>query len=109
MNVLRTLMGVDRCVQIQLVVTHALAGLAIVWQVMVAGVMVSDYPELTHTLPRIFLIDIDECREGTDGCGQVCSNTFGSYICGCNNGYRLAADLHGCNGISYADENYWQG
>ena len=44
MNVLRTLMGVDRCAQIQSVVTHVLAVLAIVWQVMVTGVMVSDSP-----------------------------------------------------------------
>ena len=44
MNVLKTLMGVDRCAQIQSVVTHALAVLAIVWQVMVTGVMVSDSP-----------------------------------------------------------------
>ena len=43
-------------------------------------------------------IDIDECREETDGCGQICSNTVGSYTCGCYNGYRLATDRHACNG-----------
>ena len=44
MNVLRTLMDVDRCAQIQSVVTHALAVLVIVWQVMVVDAMVSDCP-----------------------------------------------------------------
>ena len=45
-------------------------------------------------------IDIDECREETDGCGQTCENTVGSYTCGCNSGYRLATDRHTCNGMS---------
>lgn len=34
--------------------------------------------------------DIDECGN-TNACGDVnkiCQNTFGSYTCGCRNGYR---------------------
>ena len=42
--------------------------------------------------------DINECLEGTDGCGQICSNTDGSYACTCNTGYRLDANRHSCNG-----------
>jgi hypothetical protein len=49
-------------------------------------------------------IDIDECTETSAGCGQVCSNTIGSYNCGCRSGYRLDSDGHTCNGI--AQYNY---
>ena len=45
--------------------------------------------------------DIDECHENTDGCGQICSNTIGSYVCGCNTGYRLATDRHTCSGTQH--------
>ena len=43
MSVLKKPMGVDRRAQIQLVAFHVLAVLAIVWQLMVVDVMVSDY------------------------------------------------------------------
>lgn len=43
-------------------------------------------------------VDINECRENTDGCAQICSNTIGSYTCSCNIGYRLDMDRHACNG-----------
>ena len=35
--------------------------------------------------------DVDECQERLDACGggQVCSNTNGSYICTCHDGYTL--------------------
>ena len=42
--------------------------------------------------------DINECAEATDGCGQICTNTVGSYHCSCTIGYRLDPDGHGCNG-----------
>ena len=43
-------------------------------------------------------LDIDECRESSDGCAQVCTNTAGSYTCSCGVGYRLSTDNLGCNG-----------
>ena len=43
-------------------------------------------------------IDINECREGTDGCAQICTDSEGSYSCSCETGYNLAEDKHGCNG-----------
>ena len=36
--------------------------------------------------------DIDECIEVTSGCNQICSNTNGSYVCGCYSGYVLSDD-----------------
>ncbi len=43
------------------------------------------------------LADIDECEESND-CAQTCSNTIGSYTCGCNLGYQLSPDQRSCSG-----------
>lgn len=45
-------------------------------------------------------IDIDECEEGTDNCAQNCIDTYGSYSCSCDPGYKLASNDYGCNGMS---------
>ena len=45
---------------------------------------------------RIFLLDIDECSEGSDNCAQRCTNTAGSYTCSCNSGFTLAANRQSC-------------
>ncbi|KAL4233096.1 hypothetical protein ACF0H5_007781 [Mactra antiquata] len=42
-------------------------------------------------------IDIDECLQNP--CDHECTNTFGSYKCTCNSGYKLA-NLHTCNDIN---------
>jgi len=31
--------------------------------------------------------DINECASDTPPCGQICTNTLGSYQCSCRNGY----------------------
>ena len=43
--------------------------------------------------------DIDECSIGTDNCSQTCTNTKGSFTCGCNRGYLLDIDAATCNGM----------
>lgn len=53
----------------------------------------------------ITILDIDECREDSDGCAQNCANTVGSYTCGCNTGYDLAPDGLSCTGKTLA-HNY---
>ena len=45
-----------------------------------------------------FSLDIDECSSNNGGCAQVCTNTPGSYTCGCNPGYELDGDGFSCNG-----------
>ena len=40
-------------------------------------------------LQRCSILDIDECSQGTAGCNQGCNNTEGSFICTCNEGFRL--------------------
>ena len=43
--------------------------------------------------------DINECTLNTDGCSQGCTNTQGSYYCGCNSGYTLATNGRTCQGV----------
>ena len=37
-------------------------------------------------------VDVDECGDDTDGCSQTCTNTEGSFTCGCTDGYVLNVD-----------------
>ena len=42
-------------------------------------------------------LDINECKEGTSKCEDLCDNTKGGYVCKClNPGYVLAQDEHSC-------------
>ena len=44
-------------------------------------------------------LDINECQSThLNQCQQRCFNTFGSYKCGCNTGYRISADGKTCTG-----------
>ena len=44
-------------------------------------------------------IDIDECEDSSlNNCDQLCTNTEGSYQCGCSSGFQLAADDATCEG-----------
>ncbi|XP_031467853.1 bone morphogenetic protein 1-like [Phasianus colchicus] len=48
-----------------------------------------------------FFKEVDECsRPNNGGCEQRCINTLGSYKCGCEPGYELAADKRRCEGES---------
>ena len=44
--------------------------------------------------------DSNECDRNNGGCGQVCSNTVGSFECSCNSGYQLLRDGQQCGGIN---------
>lgn len=44
-------------------------------------------------------LDIDDCAMDSSLCGQICVNTFGSYACDCNPGFRLLEDSITCEGI----------
>ena len=40
--------------------------------------------------------DIDECTNSGHDCEQVCLNTIGSFLCSCNDTYRLGPDGKHC-------------
>ena len=46
----------------------------------------------------MYILDDDECTQGTDDCDQVCTNIVGSFTCNCNGGYSLDDDGKTCNG-----------
>ena len=50
---------------------------------------------IMHTLISI-LPDIDECSIGIDICFHKCTNTPGSFICGCIDGFHLDNDGTTC-------------
>lgn len=52
-------------------------------------------PVLEPALPPT---DINECRTGNGGCDVHCTNTEGSYRCGCGHGYSLMPDGRACAG-----------
>ena len=54
---------------------------------------VQNHPYITNHL------DIDECSDGTHNCTQTCTNTVGSFTCGCSSGYELDVDGTTCNGM----------
>ena len=44
--------------------------------------------------------DINECAVDKGGCSQTCTNTVGSFICGCYSaGYTLDIDRITCDGM----------
>ena len=61
----------------------------------------SFYFKIIVLLSSVFPLipDKDECTLEPDICGQNCSNTIGSYLCSCIDGYRLSiADQRSCDG-----------
>ena len=51
-----------------------------------------------HTLYTLAIANTNECEEGIDNCEQLCTDTEGSFVCGCNEGYVLDANGFSCNG-----------
>ena len=54
---------------------------------------------IPHNYVHLFYSDTHECSDGTHNCSQICTNTNGSFTCGCNNGYLLDDDGATCIGI----------
>ena len=55
----------------------------------------------TYTCLQFHLTDINECTDGTHNCDLICTNTVGSFICGCDIGYLLNTDEITCDGTDY--------
>ena len=43
-------------------------------------------------------LDINECLVNKGGCSQTCTNTIGSFVCSCQNGFDLNSDNLTCQG-----------
>ena len=61
---------------------------------------------LLYLINYFFPTDIDECEQGLDGCDHNCTNTVGSYICTCMDGYELESDNHNCTGMQIINFNF---
>ena len=48
-------------------------------------------------------LDVNECASNNGGCSHTCNNTDGSFVCSCDNGYRLDNDELGCLGMKFTD------
>ena len=45
-----------------------------------------------------FSSDTNECSNNNGGCSDICTNTEGSFICGCPSGFELNSGGTGCIG-----------
>ena len=63
--------------------------------------MWNDILPLSLNVCNFHFTDVDECQLETDNCAQVCTNTPGSYMCGCDPGYELDGDGFSCNGKGF--------
>ena len=46
-----------------------------------------------------YVSDINECTFENGGCQHICTNTIGSVVCTCRNGYYLASNGRDCIGM----------
>ena len=103
MNVLLVMEDVNKYVQIMFLFSLALA------------ILVSDF--IMSSFAQVYIIsffnnsiestlDIDECSDGINNCNQLCINTFGSYLCNCQTGYKLNSDNYTCIGMIFGINTY---
>ena len=50
-------------------------------------------------------VDVNECALDISGCGQICTNTNGSYTCSCDLGYKISLNNRTCVGKSLTETN----
>ena len=48
----------------------------------------------------VIFADTNECLTNNGWCAHTCSDTDGSYICSCRDGFTLASNGHDCDGES---------
>ena len=74
--------------------------LMVTWRMLLeyALVRVNNQEYNSCNVINVALLDIDECLMETDLCEQSCSNTPGSYVCSCRDGYSQIG--FNCMGMS---------
>ena len=64
-----------------------------------SGILVTTQNFLVNVpVEPLCYIDINECATGSHTCQQQCTNSRGSFSCGCDQGYRLLSDMRSCQG-----------
>ena len=56
------------------------------------------YIKLAYHIAGVVVLDVDECDAGISGCNHNCTNTMGSYMCSCDEGYDLDSNGLTCVG-----------
>ena len=51
-------------------------------------------------------LEINECSDENGGCSQICTNTAGSFYCGCYTGFELKSDGVNCIGEYHIKHTY---
>ncbi|KAK3597248.1 hypothetical protein CHS0354_005007 [Potamilus streckersoni] len=64
------------------------------------GYNCSECPKGFHSTNDGRCEDIDECNATIGVCTQICNNTYGSYKCSCNQGYRNQAGSDICQDVN---------
>lgn len=99
MSVIQTMVAVLRYVPTQQILLCAAVMMAMCLLLMALVVMVCVTWVLIYQVPKITKFsDVNECLTNNGGCSQTCTNSVGSFSCGCNTGYLLANDGRTCNG-----------
>ena len=64
-------------------------------------VLNQNYSYCTVNTAHLFFshTDIDECSTGICSTNGMCKNNIGSYICSCNDGYRINENITECLGV----------
>ena len=70
----------------------------------VSALMSLNIYQCINIFPLVY-IDIDECSERLDNCMSGCSNTEGSFVCTCEEGYMLDTDGRSCKCGGYFTES----
>ena len=103
MSVRLIMEAVSKCVSTLMVITDVHAIRDTPWQVTALAVQVSFivleyYVFMVVAYVNVDLIDLNECLTENGGCRQTCTNTVGSFVCSCNEGFTLASDGRNCTG-----------
>ena len=48
-----------------------------------------------------YFLDVNECKNRTGGCNQICVNKRGTYECKCKPGYLLGYNKKTCTGYTF--------
>ena len=71
----------------------------------IASNMISILMDIADQVPCAMFqpVDVNECA--ISNCSQICTNTIGSYMCGCYPGYQISSNNRTCVGKLLTENN----